>query len=112
MKGALRHPLRCASRALWLGAELLWATLTWWERRLCGPLSMGDRATWLQRHARRVLQALHVRLRVEGPAPAPGFLVANHLSYLDVLVLAAVAPCVFVAKREVRNWPVFGWFAR
>jgi 1-acyl-sn-glycerol-3-phosphate acyltransferase len=34
------------------------------------------------------------------------------LSYLDVLVLAALAPCQFVAKSEVRHWPVFGWFAR
>jgi 1-acyl-sn-glycerol-3-phosphate acyltransferase len=39
-------------------------------------------------------------------------LVSNHLSYLDVLVLGALAPSVFVAKREVKNWPIFGWFAR
>jgi 1-acyl-sn-glycerol-3-phosphate acyltransferase len=38
-------------------------------------------------------------------------LVCNHLSYLDVLVLAALTPSRFVAKSEVRNWPVFGWFA-
>jgi 1-acyl-sn-glycerol-3-phosphate acyltransferase len=77
-----------------------------------GPLTVGDRAVWLQRHSRRVLRVLHVRLRSDGPLPGPGFLVANHLSYLDILVLAAVAPCVFVAKREVRGWPLFGWFAR
>jgi 1-acyl-sn-glycerol-3-phosphate acyltransferase len=39
-------------------------------------------------------------------------LVCNHLSYLDVLVLAALTPSLFVAKSEVRQWPVFGWFAR
>jgi len=39
-------------------------------------------------------------------------LVCNHLSYLDILVLAAKTPAVFVAKREVKLWPVFGWFAR
>jgi 1-acyl-sn-glycerol-3-phosphate acyltransferase len=39
-------------------------------------------------------------------------LVCNHLGYLDVLVLAALTPVVFVAKREVRTWPVFGRFAR
>jgi 1-acyl-sn-glycerol-3-phosphate acyltransferase len=34
--------------------------------------------------------------------------VCNHLSYLDIVVLAASTPCVFVAKKEVRSWPVFG----
>jgi 1-acyl-sn-glycerol-3-phosphate acyltransferase len=38
-------------------------------------------------------------------------LVCNHLSYLDIIVLATLAPCVFVAKHEVKHWPVFGWFA-
>jgi 1-acyl-sn-glycerol-3-phosphate acyltransferase len=37
--------------------------------------------------------------------------VSNHLSYLDVLAYASISPCVFVAKREVRRWPVFGAFA-
>jgi 1-acyl-sn-glycerol-3-phosphate acyltransferase len=112
MRGAWRHPFRCAGRGLWLAGEFLWATVTWWARRVRGPLSAGDRAAWLQRHSQRLLRVLHVRLRADGPVPAPGFLVANHLSYLDILVLAALAPCVFVAKREVRGWPLFGWFAR
>src|SRR5207249_11430411 len=47
-----------------------------------------------------------------GNIPSSGLLVSNHLSYLDVLVLAALSPCTFVAKREVKHWPVFGWFAR
>jgi 1-acyl-sn-glycerol-3-phosphate acyltransferase len=44
--------------------------------------------------------------------PKKGLLVSNHLSYLDILVLGAITPSVFVAKREVRSWPLFGWFAR
>ena len=36
----------------------------------------------------------------------------NHLNDLDILMLAALAPFVFVVKSEVRRWPVFGWFAR
>jgi 1-acyl-sn-glycerol-3-phosphate acyltransferase len=39
-------------------------------------------------------------------------LVANHLSYLDIVLLSSLTPCVFVAKNEVKEWPVFGWFAR
>jgi 1-acyl-sn-glycerol-3-phosphate acyltransferase len=38
-------------------------------------------------------------------------LVCNHLGYLDILVLGALAPAVFVAKREVKFWPILGWFA-
>jgi 1-acyl-sn-glycerol-3-phosphate acyltransferase len=38
-------------------------------------------------------------------------LVSNHLSYLDILVIGAACPAVFVAKREVKSWPVFGWLA-
>jgi lyso-ornithine lipid O-acyltransferase len=37
--------------------------------------------------------------------------VSNHLSYLDVLAYASISPCLFVAKREVQGWPVFGSFA-
>jgi 1-acyl-sn-glycerol-3-phosphate acyltransferase len=39
-------------------------------------------------------------------------LVCNHLSYLDILVLASLTPAIFVAKWEVKFWPVLGWFAR
>ena len=38
-------------------------------------------------------------------------IVANHVSYLDVFVLGSLIPAVFVAKKEVREWPVIGWIA-
>jgi len=47
-----------------------------------------------------------------GARPSHGLMVCNHLSYVDIVALGALAPTVFVAKREVRDWPVFGWFAR
>lgn len=71
-----------------------------------------NRARWLQRTCRRALRALGVGVATTGRAPRGAVVAANHLGYLDILVLAAQAPCVFVAKREVRGWPVFGWFAR
>ena len=53
-----------------------------------------------------------VRLAVEGTPPPPGALaVCNHLSYLDIPVLASVAPMAFVAKAEVRRWPLWGFAA-
>jgi 1-acyl-sn-glycerol-3-phosphate acyltransferase len=54
---------------------------------------------------------LNVEVDTHGPIPTSGLLVSNHLSYLDVLVLGALTPATFVAKREVKHWPVFGWFA-
>lgn len=48
---------------------------------------------------------------MSGTPPKRGLLVCNHLSYLDILVIGATTPCVFVSKSDVRRWPVFGWFA-
>ena len=61
---------------------------------------------------RFALRVLGVRLNVTSPAPNRGLLVCNHLSYLDMIVLSSVALCVFVAKRDVADWPLFGWLAR
>jgi 1-acyl-sn-glycerol-3-phosphate acyltransferase len=44
--------------------------------------------------------------------PSSGLLVCNHLSYLDIIVLSSIQPCVFVAKCDVAAWPLFGWLAR
>ncbi|MDX1540035.1 MAG: lysophospholipid acyltransferase family protein [Geminicoccaceae bacterium] len=47
------------------------------------------------------------------PCPElPALLVANHVSYLDIPVIAAHVPVIFIAKREVRSWPLFGFLAR
>jgi 1-acyl-sn-glycerol-3-phosphate acyltransferase len=61
-----------------------------------------------------VLRVLHVRatLRCAPPVPVSGVLLSNHVSWLDIIVLNALLPSRFVAKREVRKWPVFGWLAR
>jgi len=39
-------------------------------------------------------------------------IVSNHLSYLDILVLSAAVPCVFVSKAEVEDWALIGRYAR
>ncbi len=66
-----------------------------------------------RRWARGTLHVLGVRLRVDGPVPAAPFvLVSNHLGYLDIVTCAARLPTIFVAKAEVRRWPVVGLLAR
>lgn len=63
--------------------------------------------------ARAMLAVLGVRAALEGERPARTCLVvANHLSYLDILVLARFFPGRFVAKSEIAGWPVLGWLAR
>ena len=69
------------------------------------------RAAWLSRSSRRHLKIFGYSADVAGDIPKSGLLVSNHLSYLDILAISSVTPAVFVSKAEVRNWPLFGWFA-
>ncbi len=43
--------------------------------------------------------------------PGAQLVVANHISWLDILLLHSVSPMGFVAKAEIENWPVAGWIA-
>lgn len=61
----------------------------------------------------RMLNALGVKLAIDGTVPAsPMLVVANHSSWLDILVLARVFNTAFVSKAEVGQWPLVGSFAR
>lgn len=75
-------------------------------------LTLGERTRWLQRWCGRMLKLLAIEIELRGEMPRDGLLVANHLSYLDILVFGALAPTVFVAKMEVRSWTLIGRFAR
>ncbi|GAA1169406.1 1-acyl-sn-glycerol-3-phosphate acyltransferase [Kitasatospora gansuensis] len=58
---------------------------------------------------RSVLAGMGVRLRVVGtPAPGAVLRVANHISWLDIVLFTAVRPGPMLAKTEVRSWPVVG----
>jgi 1-acyl-sn-glycerol-3-phosphate acyltransferase len=54
----------------------------------------------IRRWSRGLLRALNVKLHV---------VVTNHVSWLDIWVIHAVCPVRFVAKSDVRRWPVLGW---
>ena len=69
------------------------------------------RAAWLHGWCRFACRVLGIRVRTCGSVPSSGLLVSNHLSYLDIIVLSSIRPCVFVAKRDVASWPLFGWLA-
>jgi lyso-ornithine lipid O-acyltransferase len=57
---------------------------------------------------------LGVRIKVIGKRmhEHPLLIVSNHVSWLDISVITALAPVVFVAKREVATWPLFGLLAK
>ncbi|MFI1281074.1 lysophospholipid acyltransferase family protein [Streptomyces sp. NPDC020858] len=60
-----------------------------------------------------LVRAFGIRITVHGnPGPAGGrLLVANHISWLDIPLVAAVLPCRMLAKSDIRSWPVLGRLA-
>ncbi len=73
------------------------------------PQTREARAEWLHRFCARAMWKLGIATSVTGSFPACGAVISNHLSYLDIVVFAALHPCVFVSKEEIRGWPVVGW---
>src|SRR5438093_7442953 len=69
------------------------------------------RTGWLHRWSRFACRVLGIRVTTRGSMPQSGLLVCNHISYLDVVVLSSIGRRVFVAKRDVAAWPLFGWLA-
>jgi 1-acyl-sn-glycerol-3-phosphate acyltransferase len=65
-------------------------------------------------YSRAVCALLGVRITVAGTPPGQhtALILANHVSWLDILVITATAPVIFVAKSEVARWPLIGWVAR
>lgn len=66
--------------------------------------------------SRRLLTILNIGIQIEGQQPTRSeggcLIVANHVSWLDIFVLNAIYPSRFIAKSEVRSWPVIGWLSR
>src|SRR5438876_975969 len=111
MNRSFKRSILVAARSLWLAGEVVLALIRF-VVLLAAHARVPDRTTrarWLQDVCRRTLRVFNVHLRVTGPVPSSGLLVCNHLSYLDILILSATTPCVFVSKCEVQHWPVFGW---
>jgi 1-acyl-sn-glycerol-3-phosphate acyltransferase len=65
----------------------------------------------IQRWSKKLLSILNVRLRPHNAPrewPERTLIVTNHVSWLDIFAIYAVAPGLFVAKSEIANWPVVG----
>ena len=78
------------------------------------PLQSGPRRRREIEHwSLQLLTILNVRLFLHGMPPPytirPLMLVANHVSWLDICMINAVVAVRFVAKSEIRRWPLLGW---
>ena len=66
------------------------------------------RATW----SALLVRVMGIRIEADmRHADSGSLIVANHISWIDIFVINAIRPSCFVAKEEIKRWPVFGWLA-
>lgn len=79
-------------------------------------LNQTKRRRILKNWSRQLLNILNIGIRTEGEWSVRGeggcLVVANHVSWLDVFVLNTIYPSRFIAKVEVRSWPLIGWLCK
>ena len=102
---ALGHKLAQSGRVIWAFAT----SIT--ELVIRRPADRRARASWLSKFCRKVLAAARVTWSVRGTVPDIGAVITNHLTYTDILVHAALRPCVFVSAIETRKMPLIGWLS-
>ena len=106
-------PVR-ALRLARLGLHLLRGVLT--VATVYPRLAQAERAVITQRWSRQLLHILAIKVKVSGNPPGvypPNTLVvANHVSWLDIFALNSVTVSRFVAKKELRDWPVAGFLVK
>ena len=77
-------------------------------------LSPGKRNAHIRRWSRQLLAICNVTVEQTASASEAlehAMIVSNHVSWLDIFVIDALHPCHFVAKSEIRAWPMLGWLA-
>ncbi|HZE37179.1 MAG TPA: lysophospholipid acyltransferase family protein, partial [Stackebrandtia sp.] len=95
---------RPVRRAAWPRRAVRWCAVA--------AVLLAGMAVPCRRLARALVRAAGARVVVRGKAPEAGLLVANHVSWLDVVVFVGWFGCRMLAKSEVGGWPVIGAVAR
>ena len=108
--------LRFGVRALRLAGVLLYGVALTAMLGLLGLFWRGDRLALRLRLTRRfhaaLAAALPFRVTLLGEVPCePRLWVGNHVSWTDIPLLGQLLPLAFLAKAEVRGWPLLGWLA-
>jgi 1-acyl-sn-glycerol-3-phosphate acyltransferase len=103
------------ARAIW---RLLWALShiaggMWTIVFRFPKLAQHEREARVHAWAQAMLRGVGITLTVQGRpvAAGPALLVANHLSWLDIVVLHASRYCRFVSKSDIKHWPLVGTLA-
>lgn len=116
IRGSLQRQLSVSAacfRGLFVACHIIYGMLL---AAVYPALGGSARRRILKQWSRKLLGILHVGLETSGSGHAPAgrgqLFVANHISWLDVIAMNAVAPACFVAKAEVRDWPLLGWMCR
>jgi 1-acyl-sn-glycerol-3-phosphate acyltransferase len=108
--------LRAAGRLVSIGLmttslALAWGVLALWPWSRAGRVALRRGVT--RRWATAMCRIFGARIELMGHLPTgPGFLITNHVGYLDIPVLMSLTGCRFVAKREVARWPLIGPLAQ
>ena len=110
--------LRVAVRLVLIGAHVvvgvllcIFALPSDWNRASPARLERGRGIVrwWLN----VCMRIIGIRLRVEGaPIAVASLVVANHVSWMDIVIIGALQPVSFLAKVEIAGWPVIGYLAR
>lgn len=80
---------------------------------LTGLNTNGWKTYFLSLWGKLTCAIIGLKVKVKGKAPKPPFfIVSNHLSYLDIMMLISELRCLFIAKSEVMSWPIFGFMTR
>ena len=108
-------PLRVRAQVGWKAVRVLAHVLSglWVITWVFPRLSSQQQEERIKAWALVLLGRLAIKLVVIGQPPARGplLLAANHISWLDIVVLHAARPCRFVSKAELRHWPLVGKMA-
>jgi 1-acyl-sn-glycerol-3-phosphate acyltransferase len=102
-------------RATWRLSRALWHALAGLATIMVAFPRLGEpaREARVQAWSMRMLALLGIGLEIHGQPPRSGpmLLVANHISWLDILVMHAARYCRFVSKADVKRWPLIGRLA-
>jgi 1-acyl-sn-glycerol-3-phosphate acyltransferase len=107
--------LRVRAHACWKGVRMLTHIVTGLLTiRLVFPrLSVAQKEARIQAWAMALLARMSIQLVVTGKPPETGpmLLAANHISWLDIIVMHSARYCRFVSKADVQHWPLIGTLA-
>lgn len=99
---------------------LLWTLVMWGFRLILWPAaSLSERVDrrwrtfWMKVWGWGAFPIMGIRVTVKGTPPEPPcYIVANHLSYLDVVILGGQCGYGFVARGDMENWPLIGFMSK